>query len=216
MTYQKRAYKVNHNYGSVKRTDVVGGAKAGRYFKAAEARRRAVRLDNKKRTISQNIKLLKRIFDRGVIITFTIAMLCAAFQVGINHETQEAQGVSQEELPHSIPLAASGFESADMPANYQEPDLFETYFKSEANIARAICRAESGLNAKAISKVNRDGSRDWGICQINDRAHRNKYQSTEQLLDPEFNVKTAKQIRDSWESWNAWTVYKSGAYKKYL
>ena len=79
----------------------------------------------------------------------------------------------------------------------------------------AICSAESGLNPKAISRPNKDKSIDWGICQINDKAHKNKYTDTNELLDTENNIRIAKIIKDD-SGWNAWTVFKSGAYKKYI
>lgn len=96
-----------------------------------------------------------------------------------------------------------------------EPDLFEKYFGSEANIARAIAQAESG-NRDVISKPNWNGSRDYGRMQINS-IHADKVNGDlNALLDPETNIRVAKQIRDSWQGWNAWTVFRSGKYKNYL
>jgi soluble lytic murein transglycosylase-like protein len=95
-------------------------------------------------------------------------------------------------------------------------DLFDKYFGSEANIARAIAQAESGMNAGAVSKLNWNGTRDWGVMQINS-CHADKVGGNLELLkDLETNIRVAKEIRDSWSGWTAWTVYNSGEYKKYL
>ena len=97
----------------------------------------------------------------------------------------------------------------------ESTDLFDKYFGAEANIARAICTAESGLDAKSISPLNKDGSRDHGLCQINDYWQRDKYTNVSELLDEENNIRITKQIRDEWGNWNAWSTYKSGKYKQY-
>ena len=95
-------------------------------------------------------------------------------------------------------------------------DLFDKYFGSEANIARAIAQAESGMRADVVSRKNRNGTQDRGIMQINS-CHADKVGGDlASLLDPETNIRIAKQIRDSWEGFNAWTTFNSKAYLAYL
>lgn len=96
----------------------------------------------------------------------------------------------------------------------QTTDLFDKYFGEEADLMRAICTAESGLKNIPSKNVNSNGTQDHGICQINDM-HADKAGGVENLYNPEINVKVAKQIRDT-QGLTAWTVYKSGAYRKYL
>lgn len=51
-------------------------------------------------------------------------------------------------------------------------DLFKSAgdrFKIDPNLLAAIARVESNFNAKAIGPVNTNGTRDYGIMQINER-----------------------------------------------
>lgn len=102
------------------------------------------------------------------------------------------------------------------PEEKAEGDLFDKYFGDEANIARAIAQAESGMREDAISKPNWNGTKDYGLMQINS-CHADKVGGNlDALLDAETNIKVAKQIRDSWEGFHAWTVVKTGKYKQYI
>ena len=66
------------------------------------------------------------------------------------------------------------------------------------------------------SRKNWNGTRDYGTMQINS-CHSDKVNGDlNALLDEETNIRVAKQIRDSWQGWNAWTVFNRGTYKKYL
>jgi len=98
-----------------------------------------------------------------------------------------------------------------------EIDLFDKYFGSEAPLMRAICQAENGTQEPSrVSKPNKNGSVDIGLCQINS-IHADKVGGNLELLkDAETNIRVAKEIRDSWESWNAWTCYKNGSYKQFI
>ncbi|HUN54301.1 MAG TPA: transglycosylase SLT domain-containing protein [Smithella sp.] len=83
-------------------------------------------------------------------------------------------------------------------------------FGTESRIALAVAKAESGLNPKAINR-NRDGSKDVGIFQINDRHG----WSDEERLDWKTNIRLAKELRDS-RGWGEWAVYNDGTYRNYL
>lgn len=94
-------------------------------------------------------------------------------------------------------------------------DLFRKYFEGEWRLAKAVCQAESGLRADAVSPTNRNGTRDHGLCQINDSNAR--LAEGGNLLDPEVNVRVAARLRyQSQSGWNNWTVYKTGKYKQFL
>lgn len=79
----------------------------------------------------------------------------------------------------------------------------------------AICKAESGLR-NVVSKPNTNGSRDYGICQVNDSAQRNRYKNVTELLDIENNIRISSDIYRSWEGWGAWSVYNSKRYLNFL
>lgn len=101
----------------------------------------------------------------------------------------------------------------DLP-NYSSNNSIETeiadVFGAEHKIAIAIAKAESGLNPRAINR-NKDGSKDIGIFQINDRHG----WSDEERFNWKTNIRIAKELYDS-RGWNDWTVYNNGTYRNFL
>jgi len=93
--------------------------------------------------------------------------------------------------------------------NSIEQEIVEV-FGAESRIALAVAKAESGLNPRAINR-NRDGSRDIGIFQINDRHG----WEDEELLDWRGNIRIAKELRDR-RGWGEWVVYNNGTYRNFL
>ena len=104
-------------------------------------------------------------------------------------------------------------EPADLPGyssnNSIEEEIAEV-FGAEHKIAMAIAKAESGLNPRAINR-NKNGSRDIGIFQINDRHG----WSDKERLDWKTNIRIAKELRDR-HGWTEWAVYNNGTYRNYL
>lgn len=98
-----------------------------------------------------------------------------------------------------------------------------------ARIASAIAMCESAFVRDNQSYANFDAIGDqelanstWGFSyggfQIRSlRAHKGtgRYRDEERLLDPLFNAKSARKIKNT-QGWRAWSVYKSGMYKAYL
>jgi hypothetical protein len=91
---------------------------------------------------------------------------------------------------------------------------------NEAVIMAAIAMAESSGNSKAHNKKPPDNS--YGLWQINmigdlgpARLREYRLSNYEQLFDPVTNAKAAYAIRRS-QGLSAWSVYKSGSYKKFL
>ena len=90
----------------------------------------------------------------------------------------------------------------------------------------AISQAESGLNPRALNPDRSTGDYSFGLYQINmidepgymlgaERRQNLGLKANEELYDPKTNVRAAKSILDS-QGLGAWSVYRSGAYKKYL
>lgn len=73
-------------------------------------------------------------------------------------------------------------------------------------IGYAIMKAESGARPNAIGGPNRNGTYDYGCWQIN---------NTEKALDPLAGTKVAL-YKYNHSGWYPWTVYKTGAYLRYL
>ena len=105
---------------------------------------------------------------------------------------------------------------------FNPQDYIKEVFGSDAKIALAVARAESGIESKRGLKANRDGSWDWGIFQINDYWHcpkvgevRSSDDCHRKFMDAKTNIDTAKQIFDD-SGWFPWSVFKNGKYKEYL
>ena len=80
--------------------------------------------------------------------------------------------------------------------------------------AMAIMRAESGCSPLADNTgLNRDGSNDKGLFQVNSIHHR--LISDHDRLIPEKNIAVAYQIYKG-SGWKAWSAYNNKAYLKYL
>jgi hypothetical protein len=90
----------------------------------------------------------------------------------------------------------------------------------------AISQAESSLNPRALNPDRSTGDYSFGLYQINmidepgymlgaERRRNLGLKANEELYDPRTNVRAAKSILDS-QGLGAWSVFRTGAYKKYL
>ena len=93
---------------------------------------------------------------------------------------------------------------------------------SEIPTAVAIAKAESGGNPRAHNNNANTGDNSYGLWQINmigsmGPARRKSFGivTNEALFDPVTNAKAAHQVYKE-QGWNAWSVYKSGSYRKFL
>jgi hypothetical protein len=89
-------------------------------------------------------------------------------------------------------------------------------FGKECKTFLAILKAENGTHECTRNNrgLNRNGSVDWGLAQINDRA--TPGYTAEQLMDCKINLDIAYQKYAARGNFTAWSAYKSGAYKKHL
>lgn len=79
--------------------------------------------------------------------------------------------------------------------------------------AIAICLAESGGKVDAESRVpNKDGTKDWGLWQINDVHHPSDV--VKKYAAP--NWQTAYAIAHNGTDWRPWSTYKSGKYIQHM
>jgi len=86
-------------------------------------------------------------------------------------------------------------------------DLVALYFGDDTPTALAVAKCESSLIADRIGDTHLSKP-SVGLFQISQIYH--DY-TTEQLQDPEFNVKVAKEIYDK-GGWGRWTCYRTGQY----
>lgn len=82
---------------------------------------------------------------------------------------------------------------------------------ADAVIATQIAWAESGWDTTAVH-TNSNGSKDYGLMQINDRANADILNGGS-WSDPTANMRMAKAIKDR-QGWGAWVGYTSGRYKQ--
>ena len=96
------------------------------------------------------------------------------------------------------------------------------FSEQEAVIMGAIGAAESSGITSAHNPDASTGDNSYGLWQINmlgkleqERKQLFGISENEQLKDPKINAAAAKKIYEQ-QGFNAWSVYKSGAYRKYL
>ena len=141
----------------------------------------------------------------------------------------------------SVPIATPpAISSPVKPSDSPSPDstdLFDRYFGSEANVARAIAKAENLTGDPLLVLLNSDhatlpdkpwkryfphGSEDYGVMQINlfwnwELVPGDSNQAKAQwLMNPLNNIQIAKQIRDDWGNITAWSTYNNRTYKQFL
>ena len=94
-------------------------------------------------------------------------------------------------------------------------------FPDDPDTARAVAMQESSLRPDARNHIPDRGIDAIGLMQINLPAHMDKVpgdtydEKVKNLMDPDINLKVAKQIHDR-QGWQPWEAYTSQAYKKYL
>ena len=93
---------------------------------------------------------------------------------------------------------------------------------SNARIMAAIAMAESSGNPRAYNGNTRTGDQSYGLWQINmlggmgpERRRLFGISRNEQLFDPRINARAALRIFQQ-QGFRAWSVYNSGAYRRYL
>lgn len=102
-----------------------------------------------------------------------------------------------------------------------------TKLNSRIASAIAMCESPGTLNNQPASDFDAIGDKElanqtWGysyggfqIRSLRSHTGTGNYRDAERLLDPQFNVRSARAIKLQ-QGWGAWSVYRSGAYKAYL
>lgn len=84
------------------------------------------------------------------------------------------------------------------------------------DVAMAVMQAESGCNPiRDNAGLNRDGSVDYGLFQVNSVHAAMVGGDLEKLRDPATNVRIAFAVY-SGSGWRAWSVFNSGSYLRYM
>lgn len=192
----KRAYSIKLN-GKVIKT--VGGEKAGRFATNTTPK-------PQKRLRKRQVRKQRHIL--APLIPMLWILLIATGCTGICELNEMSrQPLTAEPMKVEVVEASGSFESADIPADYVEPDLFDKYFKEKADEARKVATCESGIR-DIESKPNWNGTKDYGAFQINSLWLDVYGLTPAQLLDRETNIETAKKIYDRTNNWTAWKYSK--------
>ena len=118
------------------------------------------------------------------------------------------EGNPSEELPSAVDPCTLRDVVCEEENSIEE--IISRTFPEDPRTALAIAKAESGLRADAVG-VNRNGTKDAGIFQINDvHGH-----SLEERLDVSNNIRIAREIYDR-RGWDAWSAYLNNSYLKFL
>lgn len=86
--------------------------------------------------------------------------------------------------------------------------------ESAIPVGVAVALAESGGNPSAVNHSNRNGSKDYGLFQINS-VHK-ELLAKHNWSDPVDNARMALSVyKGAGNKWTPWSVYKSGSYLKF-
>jgi hypothetical protein len=87
--------------------------------------------------------------------------------------------------------------------------LLAKYFPADqVSKAVKIMRCESGVPNR-VSKPNKNGTKDYGLMQINSIHAWRVDGDLNALLDPDTNIRVASEIyKDAGDSWNPWVCNK--------
>ena len=108
-----------------------------------------------------------------------------------------------------------------VPTQKSTEEQIRKTFSKDPNTAVAVAKAESGVELKADaynpewhydSNGNKICQGSYGIFQI---ACVHELENPKKLFDTQYNIKRAKEIKDS-KGWMQWGGYSSGGWKKYL
>lgn len=215
-TSKIRAIRVNVN-GTYSHT--IGGDRAGQFSSGYMASRPTYR-----KSVKSGLGLKQKAYRALTIfkVTFCLTLFISSFAMCYyeNHQPSKVEASTPEltEPPSQTitPLSMEQGFTQVSPVEYSTDELFDKYFGKDASIAKAVCRAESGLNEKVVSKPNKNGTRDYGICQVNTIHAWRVGGELNNLLDKETNIRVSSEIFRDNGSFNPWTCFKTGAYLRYL
>ncbi len=181
---------------------------------------------------------VKKLAVKKLAVPVGIAGIASGLVSGsINAQPSLAAPSISVETPALAHVEVATAQPSEAPTPQPKVDLFEKHFGKEAGIARAIAKAENRTGNPAAVNINSDyaglpdkpwrryfpnGSEDYGLMQVNlfwnwERVPGDtKRAKAEWLIDPEHNIQTAKQIRDDWDNFTAWSTYNNRTYKQFL
>lgn len=175
----------------------------------------------KKVLVEQQISLIKKILN----LMFQLLPM-----LKVKEEIEKPNTIVPESLPQPEPITGPPWPVEKLTVyDWSTPEKArksvriicdeEKLTLEQKNTMCATVGAESGWNPKAIGKPNKDGTRDYGIVQINTRYWIGKgkqFPSTDYVLT--HPAECVRWMAKLWKQGkrNYWWAYNNGSYKQYL
>jgi len=133
-------------------------------------------------------------------------------------------------VKEDVPTGSINVVRKDKPkkkTKYTQKEMFDLavtagFTNEDAKIMSAIGMAESSGDSEALNDNSKTGDLSYGLFQINmigdigkERKDLFELDNYEQLYNAYTNASAAKKVFDS-QGFDAWSVYRSGKYKKFL
>lgn len=132
---------------------------------------------------------------------------------------QDLYVVADDQVETAGDLGATGHGAVLTSAQVRDLWVSQGGPYDQAAVAAAVATAESGRRPTALNVTNANGSKDFGLFQIN-TIHRADFEQVTgrpwaDVLDPTVNTRFAVHLqhRQGWQPWVAWW---SGAWRKHL
>lgn len=200
----KRSYKIKKYWTD---DEIVGGTRAGQFASTGKKVKRVTR------PRQFNYKRLAKCLGALIFVSWFLSTIQISSKPFNKAEVIE---VVKAEAPREVREVVA----RDRVETPQE--VIRRVFGADARVMTAICESEGSWNAEAMNTtLNKDGSWDIGICQINLKWNWDKIpgetkdEKVQNLKDPKTNIEVAKKVFDSQGFW-AWSDYKNGKYKNHL
>ena len=122
----------------------------------------------------------------------------------------------QEAVDEVLKVKETNYENSESLVVKAKPESIKSKIKEvfgeDWNVAQAVAMAESRMNPNAIGDKHLEKP-SYGIFQISRIFHNH---SIETLLDPDENIRIAKEISSKGRGFENWTTYRTGQYLEHL
>jgi len=165
-----------------------------------------------------------------VLIPFVWPAFLLLFILSVWQSTTAVQGAAAQNVAAVSACGGAGLHAAAPPASGGQPQsgvispaqiaqyaAAAGFTGEDLVIAVAVALAESGGRVDADNTgLNRDGSTDYGLWQINS-VHRATGFDPSRAFDPTYNAAWARTVfMNAGASWTPWTTYNNGAYQRHM
>lgn len=190
--------------------------------KILDRKSKDLRESNVKREIIKSIILVVFLFTSSFFLTkpTQAKKIEVEYSVSIRgYKSPQAQASGKKTVGGVPPSSNPVSKKTTVPHGSQIEELIKSYFGSEADVAIAVARAESGLRPDAVGDGAiaywQDGveyGKSYGVFQIRHLPGRPDPQI---LLDPVENVRYAYSLYKR-SGFSPWSAYTNGSYYKFL